>query len=74
MFKELGEFIDNVGRATGRMIGQILSDKDDDDIDDDDIDGMMGYPLQDHDDDHRITVSNIDDTDITIVDIDDDNQ
>ena len=32
MFKELGEFIDNVGRATGRMIGQILSDKDDDDI------------------------------------------
>lgn len=32
MFKELGEFIDNVGRATGRMIGQILSDKDDDDM------------------------------------------
>ena len=62
MFKELGEFIDNVGRATGRMIGQILSDKDDDDID-----GMMGYPK---------TVSNIDidDTDITIVDIDDDKQ
>lgn len=26
MFKELGEFIDNVGRATGRMIGQIFSD------------------------------------------------
>lgn len=38
MFKELGEFIDNVGRATGRMIGQILSDKDDDRID-----GLMGY-------------------------------
>ena len=38
MFKELGEFIDNVGRATGRMIGQILSDKDDGS----DIDGMMG--------------------------------
>lgn len=32
MFKELGAFIDNVGRATGRMIGQILSDKDDDDM------------------------------------------
>lgn len=71
MFKELGEFIDNMGRATGRMIGQILSDKDDDDID-----GMMGYPAPNPDDDHRITVSNIDidDTDITIVDIDDDNQ
>lgn len=55
MFKELGEFIDNVGRATGRMIGQILSDKDDDDID-----GMMGYPAPDPDDDHRITVRNID--------------
>lgn len=50
MFKELGEFIDNVGRATGRMIGQILSDKDDDDgilmgysehdISDDDLDSM----------------------------------
>lgn len=37
MFKELGEFIDNVGRATGRMIGQMLSDKDDDD----EQDGMM---------------------------------
>ena len=36
MFKDLGEFIDNVGRATGRMIGQILSDKDVDEID-----GMM---------------------------------
>lgn len=71
MFKELGAFIDHVGRATGRMIGQILSDKDEDDID-----GMMGYPVLDPDDDHRITVSNIDidDTDITIVDIDDDNQ
>lgn len=71
MFKELGEFIDNVGRATGRMIGQILSDKDDDDID-----GMMGYPAPDPNDDLRITVSNIDidDTDITIVDIDDDKQ
>jgi len=64
MFKELGEFIDNVGRATGRMIGQILSDKDDDDID-----GMMGYPAPDPDDDHRITVSNIDidDTDINVI-------
>lgn len=71
MFKELGEFIDNVGRATGRMIEEILSDKDDDGID-----GMMGYPAPDPDDDHRITVSNIDidDTDITIVNIDDDNQ
>lgn len=37
MFKELGAFIDHVGRATGRMIGQILSDKDDDDME-----GMMG--------------------------------
>lgn len=37
MFKELGEFIDNVGRATGRMIGQILSDKDDDGME-----GLMG--------------------------------
>lgn len=71
MFKELGAFIDHVGRATGRMIGQILSDKDDDDID-----GMMGYPAPDPNDDLRITVSNIDidDTDITIVDIDDDKQ
>lgn len=42
MFKELGEFIDNVGRATGRMIGQILSDKDDDDME-----GMMGEILPD---------------------------
>lgn len=40
MFKELGEFIDNVGRATSRMIGQILSDKDDDDME-----GMMGEIL-----------------------------
>lgn len=32
MFKELGAFIDSVGRATGRMIGQILSDKGDDDM------------------------------------------
>ena len=69
MFKELGAFIDNVGRATGRMIGQILSDKDDDDMD-----GLMGYPAPDPD--RRITISNIDDdTDMTIVNInDDDNQ
>lgn len=40
MFKELGAFIDHVGRATGRMIGQILSDKDDDDME-----GMMGEIL-----------------------------
>lgn len=40
MFKELGAFIDHVGRATGRMIGQILLDKDDDDMD-----GMMGQIL-----------------------------
>jgi hypothetical protein len=37
MFKELGEFIDNVGRATGRMIEEILSDKDDDGME-----GLMG--------------------------------
>lgn len=42
MFKELGAFIDHVGRATGRMIGQILSDKDDDDME-----GMMGEILPD---------------------------
>ena len=47
MFKELGEFIDNVGRATGRMIGQILSDKDDDDID-----GVMGDIIDLPDDVH----------------------
>ena len=47
MFKELGAFIDNVGRATGRMIGQILSDKDDDDID-----GEMGYIIDLPDDVH----------------------
>lgn len=40
MFKELGAFIDHVGTATGRMIGQILSDKDDDDME-----GMMGEIL-----------------------------
>ena len=27
MFKELGAFIDHVGRATGRMIGQIFQIK-----------------------------------------------
>ena len=48
MFKELGEFIDNVGRATGRMIGQILSDKDGDDID-----GMMGDIIDLPDDVHE---------------------
>lgn len=73
MFKELGAFIDHVGRATGRMIGQILSDKDDDGME-----GLMGdiTDWPDSEDDHRITVSNIDidDTDITIVDIDDNNQ
>lgn len=49
MFKELGAFIDNVGRATGRMIGQILSDKDDDDID-----GMMGDIIDLPDDVHGL--------------------
>jgi len=48
MFKELGEFIDNVGRATGRIIGELLSDKEDAGkdsgeihIDPDDIIGIM---------------------------------
>lgn len=31
MFKELGEFIDQFGRASGRMVREILSDKNDDD-------------------------------------------
>ena len=64
MFKELGEFIDNVGRATGRMIGQTLSDKDDDD-------GiLMGYPtpdigrkLEDLGDSVPMTTININDND-----------
>lgn len=50
MFKELGEFIDNVGRATGRMIGQILSDKDDDDMEGilpDDVQGLTDYDSKD---------------------------
>ena len=51
MFKELGEFIDNVGRATGRIIERSLSDKKEDDgilmgcvapdiISDEDLDSM----------------------------------
>ena len=49
MFKELGAFINDVARATGRMIGQILSDKDDDDID-----GMMGDIIDLPDDVHGL--------------------
>ena len=30
MFKELGEFIDNVGRAIGRTIGELLLEKGED--------------------------------------------
>lgn len=30
MFKELGAFIDHVGRTTGRIIEQILSDEEND--------------------------------------------
>lgn len=30
MFKELGAFVDEVGRSTGRVIKGLLSDKDDD--------------------------------------------
>ena len=54
MFKELGEFIDNVGRATGRMIGQILSDKDDKD----DNEGMMGIIMDDDDEKDQIIRKN----------------
>ena len=50
MFKELGAFIDDVGRATGRMIGQMLSDKDDDD----EQDGMMGDIVNLPDDVHGL--------------------
>lgn len=69
MFKELGAFIDHVGRATGRMIGELLSDKEEDD-------GMlMGYPAPDPDDEHRISVRNIDDdTDKTIININDEDE
>lgn len=63
MFKELGAFIDNVGRATGRMIGQILSDKDDDDID-----GMMGKILPDD----VQGLPDYDNKDIVVVKTDDD--
>lgn len=63
MFKELGEFIDNVGRATGRMIGQILSDKDDDDME-----GMMGEILPDD----VQGLSDYDSKDIVVVKTDDD--
>ncbi len=66
MFKELGEFIDNVGKATGRMIGQILSDKEDDGI-------LMGYPAPDSDDEPRIRVKNFtDNPDGPIVNVNDD--
>lgn len=50
MFKELGAFIDHVGRATGRMIGQILSDKDDKD----DNEEMMGIIMDDDEKDQII--------------------
>ncbi len=45
MFKELGEFIDNVARHTGRIIERALSDKKEDD-------GiLMGYPVISESDD-----------------------
>lgn len=46
MFKELGEFIDNVARSTGRIIERALSDDGilmgytEPDISDDDLDSM----------------------------------
>ncbi|MBR5778158.1 MAG: hypothetical protein IKY22_06850 [Bacteroidales bacterium] len=67
MFKELGAFIDHVGRATGRMIGQILSDKEEND------DGiLMGKPAPDFDDKPRIRVKNFtDNPDGPIVNVND---
>ena len=63
MFKELGAFIDHVGRATGRMIGQILSDNDDDDME-----GMMGKILPDD----VQGLPDYDNKDIVVVKTDDD--
>lgn len=63
MFKELGEFIDNVGRATGRMIGELLSDNDDDDME-----GMMGKILPDD----VQGLPDYDNKDIVVVKTDDD--
>lgn len=58
MFKELGAFINDVARATGRMIGELLSDKEEED---DDYDGtLMGCPAPDFDK-PRIRVKNFTD-------------
>lgn len=54
MFKELGEFIDNVGSATGYFIKKIFSDDNDDDV--------TGLPAYHNDDiETQITIKNIED-------------
>lgn len=48
MFKELGEFIDNVGSATGYFIKKIFSEDNDDDV--------TGLPAHHYNDDARIHI------------------
>lgn len=67
MVKGLGAFIDHVGRTTGRMIGQILSDKDDEG----DIGEMVG-DIIDLPDDVQGLPDFEDCKDIVVVKIDDD--
>lgn len=53
MFKELGEFIDHVGNATGYFIKKIFSEDNDDDV--------TGYPAYHHDETRtQITIKDID--------------
>ena len=42
MFKELGQFIDDVGRATGKIIKRGVDNLLNDENKDDDIEGLMG--------------------------------
>ena len=42
MFKELGEFIDDVGRATGQIIKRGVESLLNDENKDDDMEGLMG--------------------------------
>lgn len=49
MFKELGQFIDDVGRATGTIIKRGVDNLLNDENKDDDIEGLMGfYPPEDY--------------------------
>lgn len=54
MFKELGAFIDEVGRSTGRVFKEMLSDKDDE------VEPMTGIIETDND---SIVINSPNDTD-----------